>query len=142
MPVSSAQKQIESLRKKIEEHNYHYYVLDSPVISDEEYDRLFAELIHLEREHPECHSPFSPTQKVGGKPLDKFTKVKHSQPMLSLQNVYNEEEFSAFYKRWEDTLSSPFEVFGEPKFDGLAVELVYENGGLVTASTRGDGVVS
>lgn len=139
MTVPSILKKIESLRKQLEEHNYHYYVLDAPVISDEEYDRLFTELVKLETEYPEHKSPFSPSQKVGGKPLEKFAKVKHSQPMLSLQNVYNEEEFSVFFKRWEDTLGERFEVFAEPKFDGLAVELVYEKGGLTLASTRGDG---
>ncbi|NBX75768.1 MAG: NAD-dependent DNA ligase LigA [Proteobacteria bacterium] len=138
--VSSATKQrAESLRKQIEEHNYHYYVEDSPVISDEAYDKLFQELLRLEKEHPELKSPLSPTQKVGGAPIDKFSKYKHSQPMLSLQNIYNEEESSAFYKRWEETLGNTFSVLVEPKFDGLAIELVYENGGLVVAATRGDG---
>jgi len=132
---------IENLRKQIEDHNYSYYVLDAPRISDEEYDRLFSELVQLESQHPEFQSPLSPTQKVGGKPLEKFTKVKHSQPMLSLQNVYTPEEFAAFFKRWDDSLNRSFEVFGEPKFDGLAVELVYEKGNLVVASTRGDGEV-
>jgi DNA ligase (NAD+) len=138
--VSSATKQrAESLRKQIEEHNYHYYVEDSPLISDEAYDKLFQELLKLEDEYPELRSPLSPTQKVGGAPIDKFRKYKHARPMLSLQNIYNEEESSAFYERWEETLGNKFSVLVEPKFDGLAIELVYENGGLVVAATRGDG---
>jgi len=138
--VSSAIKQrVESLRKQIEEHNYHYYVEDSPVISDEAYDKLFQELLSLENDHPELRSSLSPTQKVGGVPIDKFNKYKHSQPMLSLQNIYNEEESSAFYKRWEETLGNKFSVLVEPKFDGLAIELVYRDGGLLVAATRGDG---
>ncbi|NBT58910.1 NAD-dependent DNA ligase LigA, partial [bacterium] len=117
----------------------HYYVQDSPVISDEAYDKLFQELMKLEAEHPELRSPLSPTQKVGGSIIDKFSKYKHSQPMLSLQNIYNSEESATFYKRWEESLSKPFSLLVEPKFDGLAIELVYKNGGLVVAATRGDG---
>jgi DNA ligase (NAD+) len=139
MSPSSIKQKIEELRKKIEEHNYRYYVLDQPTISDESYDQLFRELQKLETQHPEFQSAYSPSQKVGGKALDKFAKVKHSRPMLSLQNVYSEEEFSQFYKRWNETLGSQFMVVGEPKFDGLAVELVYEDGLLTVASTRGDG---
>lgn len=130
---------IEELRKQIQEHDYLYYVLDSPVISDETYDKLFRELIELEQAYPEAKTPYSPTQKVGGSPLDKFSKVKHSTPMLSLQNVYSPEEFSVFFARWKDNLGTSFQVFGEPKFDGLAIELVYEKGNLKVASTRGDG---
>ncbi|NBX91791.1 MAG: NAD-dependent DNA ligase LigA [Proteobacteria bacterium] len=139
MPPSSTKQRIEGLQKEIEEHDYRYYVLDKPIISDEKYDKLFKELQQLEESNPQWASPHSPTQKVGGKPLDKFKKVKHSRPMLSLQNVYTSEEFTQVFSRWRDTLGASFAVVGEPKFDGLAVELVYENGFLAVASTRGDG---
>ncbi|MFM8269411.1 MAG: NAD-dependent DNA ligase LigA, partial [Pseudomonadota bacterium] len=139
MVSSSIKQRVENLRKQIEEHNYRYYVLDAPVISDEAYDKLFQELLALEAEHPNLKSPFSPTQKVGGAPIDKFSKYKHSQPMLSLQNIYNEEESATFYERWNEALGDKFNILVEPKFDGLAIELVYENGGLVVAATRGDG---
>ncbi|NBW98304.1 NAD-dependent DNA ligase LigA [bacterium] len=141
MPSSPIQNKINSLRAQIEEHNYRYYVLDAPTISDEAYDQLFQELLRLEEEHPNLKSPLSPTQKVGGAPLDKFSKVRHTQPMLSLQNVYNPEEFLAFFERWQESLGDSFSILGEPKFDGLAVELIYKKGVLTLASTRGDGEV-
>ncbi len=131
--------EIKKLRKEIEEHAYKYYVLDAPVISDEAYDKLFKKLEALEAKHPEFFDPYSPTQKVGGAPLDKFKKYKHRQMMLSLQNVYTEEEFSDFYDRCTKGLGEAFSLVGEPKFDGLAIELVYEKGKLVVAATRGDG---
>ncbi|MBI4403117.1 MAG: NAD-dependent DNA ligase LigA, partial [Deltaproteobacteria bacterium] len=130
---------IETLKEKIREHNYRYYVLDEPIISDEQYDKLFAELITLEKENPKLITADSPTQKVGGQPLDKFKKYRHREMMLGLQNVYNTDELSEFYLRWQNTVGSDFNVIGEPKFDGLAVELVYEEGVLVMAATRGDG---
>lgn len=139
MPIDSIKKEISRLIQEIEEHNYRYYVLDAPVISDEAYDKIFQELLKLETQYPEFRSPLSPTQKVGGAPLSKFSKVKHSTPMLSLQNVYNATEFSVFFKRWTEELSQGFSLLAEPKFDGLAIELVYRDGALVTASTRGDG---
>ena len=132
-------QRIDELRKQIEEHNYLYYVLDQPTLSDQQYDRLMQELIQLETEFPELHSPHSPTQKVGGKPLDKFKKIRHHEPMLSLQNIYEETELLHLYERWQKELGEPFTLFGEPKFDGLAIELVYEKGILVSAATRGDG---
>lgn len=139
MVSQSIKSKVERLRKQIEEHNYHYYVLDSPVISDEAYDKLFQELLTLEDQNPDLKSPYSPTQKVGGAPIEKFSKVKHSQPMLSLQNVYNQDEFSAFFDRWTQALGESFRILGEPKFDGLAIELIYKNGLLTAAATRGDG---
>ena len=131
--------QIKKLREALEDHAYRYYVLDAPVISDEKYDKTFKELEKLEAEHPEFFDALSPTQKVGGMPLNKFRKYKHRQMMLSLQNVYSAEEFNDFYERCEKGLGEKFTLIGEPKFDGLAVELVYEKGRLVIAATRGDG---
>lgn len=135
----SVLNQINKLRMEIREHAHKYYVLDAPVISDEEYDKLFKKLEELEHKHPEYFDAFSPTQKVGGAPLSKFKKYKHRQMMLSLQNVYTQEEFSDFYERCEKGLGEKFNLVGEPKFDGLAIELVYEKGRLVVAATRGDG---
>ncbi len=127
------------MRKELEDHSYRYYVLDAPSISDEAYDKLFNELLKLEADNPALYDANSPTQKVGGKAIDKFPKYRHSTPMLGLQNVYNDEEMGEFYRRWEQTLGPRFEVYTEPKFDGMAIELVYENGELKTAATRGDG---
>lgn len=137
--AGSPTSRVKQLRKELEEHNYRYYVLDSPSISDEQWDKLFKELTELEQKHPELQDPHSPTQKVGGKPLDKFQKYKHSEPMLSLQNIYNTEELTEFYQRWTKGLGKGFKVTMEPKFDGLAVELVYRKGRLMVAATRGDG---
>lgn len=134
----SAKTEIERLRALLLEHNYRYYVLDDPTVSDAEYDKLFDKLISLEKAHPEYADPYSPTQKVGGAPLEKFKKYRHRQMMLGLQNIYNEEELTETYKRWSKEVDS-FSLLGEPKFDGLAIELVYENGKLVVAATRGDG---
>jgi DNA ligase (NAD+) len=135
----SDRRRLEWLIEELWKHNYQYYVLDQPTISDAEYDRLYRELLELEAMHPSFRSPYSPTQKVGGMPLKKFPKHKHRVPMLSLQNIYNEEELGEVYERWTEDLQTPFEVIAEPKFDGLAIELVYENGLLTVASTRGDG---
>ena len=124
-------------------HNYRYYVLDDPEISDAEYDRLMRELLSLETEHPDLVSPDSPTQRVGGQRSEAFEPVTHAQPMLSLDNSLNEEEIVEFDKRIKRALgnSHDIEYVCEPKLDGLAVELVYENGRLTTASTRGDGMI-
>lgn len=137
--MNSIQLRIEKLKSQINEANYRYYVLDSPTLSDAEYDLLFKELLKLETKHPELRDPASPTQKVGGPPLEKFTKYRHREPMLSLQNIYSEEELVDFYDRWASVIGHNFSVMGEPKFDGLAIELVYEEGILTVASTRGDG---
>lgn len=138
-PSPAILKEVEALRKEIEEHSYRYHVLDKPTISDEAYDKLFNKLLALEEKYPSLLNPNSPTQKVGGKPLEKFGKYKHRLPMLGLQNVYNEEEVGEFFERWKDTVGDEFTVVGEPKFDGLAMELVYEKGLLKVAATRGDG---
>lgn len=124
-------------------YNYQYYVLDNPSIPDAEYDRVFRELQALEAEYPHLLSPQSPTQKVGGVALNKFDQVTHEVPMLSLDNAMTEDEFVAFHKRINDRLKTnqDFEFCCEPKLDGLAVSILYENGKLVRAATRGDGAV-
>lgn len=129
------------LRELLNTHNYNYYVLDTPTIPDAEYDRLFRELQSLEEQHPELRRIDSPTQRVGAKPLTGFQQVKHSVPMLSLGNVFAPEELQAFDKRIHDRLhrTAPIEYVAEPKLDGLAVTLRYENGILQQAATRGDG---
>jgi len=136
-----AKRELLSLREQIEKHNYHYYVLDNPVISDAEYDRHFRRLLDLEKAHPEFTSPESPTQKVGAPPLEKFATVHHHVPMLSLNNATNQEEMEEFEERIRRFLKSsqPIQYVVEPKIDGVAVELVYENGLLTVGSTRGDG---
>ena len=135
-------KQMLHLRQKIEKHNYHYYVMDNPLVSDAEYDRFFRRLLELERRNPELASPDSPTQKVGADPLEKFATVRHTLPMLSLNNANNREEMEEFEERIQRFLKSsqPIEYVLEPKIDGVAVELVYEQGRLAVGSTRGDGV--
>ncbi len=143
--VSSAPdiaRQIEELRQAIDHHNHRYHVLDAPEISDAEYDRMFRRLVVLEEAHPELRSPASPTQRVGAPPAAKFETVRHSLPMLSLNNAMSEEEFREFDERVRRTLKTdrPIEYVAEPKLDGLAIELVYENGELTVASTRGDGI--
>lgn len=133
-------KKIQRLREEIEKHNYYYYVMDNPIISDAEYDRMMKELIELEEKYPEYKTPDSPSQKVGGKPRDEFKKFTHPEPMLSLSNVYSEKEFLDFHNRIKKALGrDDFGYVVEPKYDGLAVELIYKNGLLVVGSTRGDG---
>jgi len=134
-------KRIEELCKKIEEHNYRYYVLDDPLISDEEYDKLMRHLIELEEKFPEFKVTNSPTTRVGGKPLEHFKKVYHSVPMLSLSNAFTKEELFEFLERIHKEASYEVAFVCEPKIDGLAVSLVYENGIFVIGSTRGDGQV-
>lgn len=134
------QEKITQLRQKIDEYNYQYYVLDNPSVPDSEYDRLFRELQTLELQHPECITTDSPTQRIGAAPLAFFNEVPHLQPMLSLENAFSEEELLAFNKRVCERLHvETVSYFCEPKLDGLAVNLLYENGQLVLASTRGDG---
>ncbi|MEK6698390.1 MAG: NAD-dependent DNA ligase LigA [Nitrospirota bacterium] len=132
--------QIEKLVKELNEHNYRYYVLDAPVISDEEYDRMFRRLKELEEKHHYV-LPDSPTQRVGAPPLDKFEKVKHTEPMLSLDNAFSHDEVREFDQRVKRFLKSDKEIeyTVEPKYDGLAMELTYRKGLLIRASTRGDG---
>lgn len=136
------ERKIEALRDLIRLHDYKYYVLDRPEITDQEYDKLYRDLSDLEGKHPELVRPDSPTQRVGGQPLEAFEKVNHRQPMLSLGNTYSPEEILAFDERLRKSLQRDDVVvyFCEPKFDGLAVELIYENGVLIGALTRGDGM--
>ena len=142
MASEAIKKRIEKLREEIEYHNYRYYILDQPEISDAEYDRLMRELEKLEGQYPELRSPNSPTQRVGASPLEEFEVVRHTIPMLSLANAFDESEARDFDKRIKKFLgtSEEIEYAAEPKFDGLAVELVYEQGQFVVGSTRGDGV--
>lgn len=136
-----ARKEILHLREEVEKHNYHYHVLDSPKISDAEYDSLFRRLIDLEKAYPTFAAPDSPTQKVGSPPLDKFATLRHTLPMLSLNNANDREEMKEFDEKIQRFLkiSTPIQYVAEPKIDGVAVELVYENGQLTVGSTRGDG---
>ena len=142
MASEAIKKRVEKLREEIEYHNYRYYVLDQPEISDAQYDRLMRELEKLEDEYPELRSPNSPTQRVGAPPLESFEIVRHTLPMLSLANAFDESEARDFDKRVKKFLGSSANItyVAEPKLDGLAVELVYERGQFVVGSTRGDGV--
>lgn len=142
---SSVQQRIAQLRGEISYHAYRYHTLDDPIISDAEYDRLMAELRALEEAHPELVTPDSPTQRVGAPPLDQFEKVIHPIPMTSLSNAFNDEDMRAWLARigrllTDDTSITDLTYVVEPKFDGLAVALTYENGVLSRGATRGDGV--
>ncbi|KTD83001.1 NAD-dependent DNA ligase LigA [Legionella waltersii] len=144
MIQNEIKEKINLLRDQIRTYDYHYYVLDEPLVPDAEYDRCFKTLQKLESEHPEYLSTDSPTQRVSGSPSDAFMPISHRQPMLSLSNVFNEEELRAFIKRAMDKLDDQHQelVFAcEPKLDGLAVNITYENGILAHAATRGDGAV-
>lgn len=138
--MKNIQQRIAELRRQINTANYHYYVLDNPTISDAEYDRLMRELQELEAHHPEFITPDSPTQRVGVQPLTGFGTVTHRIPLLSLDNAMNEGELLDFFQRIQKALpGETVEFVAEPKIDGLAVELVYENGIFTGGSTRGDG---
>ena len=136
-----ARAKIEDLRRLIDYHNYRYYALDQPEISDAEYDKIFRELVSLEDQNPELITPDSPTQRVGASPIDKFLPFRHEVPLLSLQNAMTTEEVFDFDRRVHKLLGQDSEIdyVAELKMDGLAVELVYENGSLTGAGTRGDG---
>ncbi|MHC4642561.1 MAG: NAD-dependent DNA ligase LigA, partial [Planctomycetota bacterium] len=137
-----AKKRIQQLRKEIREHDHRYYVLNQPVITDQQYDELFAELKELEQANFSLITPDSPTQRVSERPLEGFTTVTHSVPMLSMDNTYNAEELRAFDDRVRKQLDSEdYDYVVELKIDGLAISLRYENGEFVTAATRGDGEV-
>ena len=132
--------EIERLRNEIRNHDYRYYVLANPAVSDFDYDRMMQALVELESKHPELITPDSPTQRVGGQPTKEFRQVRHSVPMLSLSNTYSEEELRDFDRRVKTLLGGEkYEYVSELKFDGVALRLVYENGLLVLAATRGDG---
>ena len=138
--TAKARQRIEELRGLINYHNHRYYILDSPEISDAEYDELMRELRQLETEHPELVTPDSPTQRIGAPPVEAFGVVEHPQPLLSLANAFSYEELAAWHKRVSNLLGGrPFDLVCEPKIDGLAVALTYVDGVLVTGATRGDG---
>ena len=141
MASDKTKLKIDNLRQQLRHHSYLYYVQDDPEISDSEYDRLYRELQQLEEDNPELVTHDSPTQRVGAEPLGSFSQIQHRMPMLSLDNVFSEEELQAFYKRIQDRLDSTdaVEFAVEPKLDGLAISIVYEKGELVQAATRGDG---
>lgn len=141
--LEQARKKVAELRNTLNEYNYQYYVLDDPSIPDAVYDRDMQSLIALEKQYPSLQSPNSPSQKVGGEALSAFEQVTHDVPMLSLDNAFDEESLLAFEKRLKDRLkdTSSLHFSCEPKLDGLAVSILYENGELVRAATRGDGQV-
>lgn len=134
-----SKEKIEQLRKELEQHNYNYYVLSAPTISDMEFDAKLKELQSLEEAHPEFYDPASPTQRVGSDISDGFTQVAHVYPMLSLSNTYSEGEVTEFYERVRKALNEDFELVCELKYDGTSISLTYENGLLQRAITRGDG---
>ncbi|MGL5919604.1 MAG: DNA ligase LigA-related protein, partial [Bacteroidales bacterium] len=131
--------EIYRLRKALEEHNYNYYVLSAPTITDREFDAMLEELQKLEKENPEFFDKNSPTQRVGSDINRSFAQVAHVYPMLSLSNSYSETEVTEFYERVQRTLNAPFSLVCELKYDGTSISLTYENGALLRAVTRGDG---
>lgn len=131
---------IEALREEIRKHEYQYYVLDDPIISDADYDKIIQELISLEQAHPALISPDSPTQRVGGQPLDRFPTIAHRIPLLSLDNAFSELDLADFNKRI-DRVFPGSDYMAELKIDGVSIALVYENGILLNAATRGDGLI-
>ena len=147
MSAKSPGKRAEELRRQIAAHDHRYYVLDDPEIGDDEYDALLDELRALEAEHPELRSPDSPTQRVGGEPVEGFEQVRHLEPMLSLGNARSAEEFRAWETRLHNRLRQldirPGELrfVSEPKIDGIAISLLYERGEFVRGATRGNGVI-
>lgn len=139
MNENEAKEQVERLRKLLDQYGYHYYVLDKPIVPDAEYDARMQELIQLEKEFPALITPDSPTQRVGGEPIDSFRKVEHEVPMLSLANAFNEQDLRDFDRRAREGAGQDLAYVCELKIDGLAVSLTYENGALVRGATRGDG---
>src|SRR5215471_12440275 len=134
--------EVERLREELRRHEHLYYVLDRPEITDAEYDALMRRLQELETEHPELDTPDSPTRRVGGKPREGFVKVRHSSPMLSLDNALNEGELRDFDRRVRDLLGSePYRYVAELKLDGLSMAAHYHDGRFASAVTRGDGTV-
>src|SRR5215471_13817147 len=137
---AQVRQRAESLRSQIAEANYRYHVLDEPTITDAEYDRLMRDLESIEAEHPDLRTPDSPTQRVGATPSGAFAEVRHEIPMLSLANAFSDEEVEDFVRRIETRLDkAKLEFSVEPKFDGLAISLRYEDGVFVRGATRGDG---
>ena len=143
MKEETVKQNIEKLRNELHRHNYRYYILDDPEVSDAEYDRLLQELKDLEKAYPQFYSPTSPTVRVGSPPLEKFSTIPHSIPMLSLDNAFSDGDILDFDNRIRRFLKNSDKIIytAEPKVDGVAVELIYEHGKLVAASTRGDGFI-
>ncbi|HEX7066193.1 MAG TPA: NAD-dependent DNA ligase LigA [Bacillales bacterium] len=141
MERSEAESRIEELRDLLDQYNYEYHVMDNPSVPDAEYDRLLHELIALEEEYPDFVTPDSPTQRVGGEPIDAFRKVEHRVPMMSLGNAFDEGDLRDFDRRVRQIVGDDFTYVCELKFDGLAVSLTYENGKFVRGATRGDGTI-
>ena len=140
MTKSEAARRAEELRREIEQHNYRYYVLDDPVVSDAEYDELVLELRAIEEKWPDLVTPESPTQRVAGRPREGFATVRHEVPMRSLLSIFQEEEMRRFYKTCQEEPSEKaVPLVGEPKYDGVSIEITYDGGRLVSAATRGDG---
>ena len=138
--AQKARQRVEALRRDIETHSHRYYVLDAPTIPDSEYDKMFRELLELETAYPELVTPESPTQRVGGAPLQEFPQVVHAVPMLSLNNAFSDEDVIGFDRRAREGLGKDeIEYAAEPKFDGLAISLLYERARFVRGATRGDG---
>ncbi len=139
--MSNVEQRLIELRQTLHEHGVRYYVEDAPTIPDAEYDRLMRELLDLEAANPELITPDSPSLRVGGRPLDGFESVIHEIPMLSLDNAFDDAELDSFYRRMTDRIPAVQQSHFccEPKLDGLAVSLLYENGVLTRAATRGDG---
>ena len=133
-------QRISDLIQEIEKHNFNYYIKDNPIISDYEYDLLLKELQQIESAHPELITPSSPTQRVGAKPSDGFASITHSIPMLSLSNAMSKEEIIQFDNQIKRNLGDNIEYVAEPKLDGVAIEVVYQDGNLTFGSTRGDGI--
>lgn len=133
------EEQIEALRTELDRHNYNYYVLSAPTISDREFDEKMKTLQDLEAAHPEYDDPNSPTHRVGSDLSKEFEQVVHKYPMLSLGNTYSEADVRDFYERTARALNEPFEIVAELKFDGTSISVTYENGRMVRAVTRGDG---
>ena len=137
--MNEIELKIHQLRDALTHHNYRYYVLSDPELSDKLFDEMMAELEQLETAHPQFADPHSPTQRVGSDISKEFTQVAHVYPMLSLGNTYSETEVSEFYERTERALNEPFEIIAELKYDGTSISVTYESGRLVRAVTRGDG---
>jgi len=141
MNISEAKERIEWLRREINEHNKRYYVLNQPVISDFEYDSLIRELENLEKKFPELITEDSPTRKVGSDIMREFVQYEHKYPMLSLSNTYSEEELNEFHRKVSEIAEEEVHYVCEPKFDGASISLIYQNGRLLRALTRGDGYI-
>ena len=147
MNKEDAKKRIEKLKETINHHRYLYHVLDKQEISDSALDSLKKELFDLEQQFPDLTTPDSPTQRIGGKPLERFGKIRHSKPMLSFNDAFSEQDMRDWLERIKTLIRKSYggqgniDFFAELKIDGLAVEIVYENGLLNTGSTRGNGII-